>query len=299
MSKKKKTNQKAISNIDTDKQVSTSSTWCANCVFADFDDNVQKGCKANRLDKFKEADIPVIQTQIEDTISFVVDGKSCVYYRNDTWARDYYPDQSDTGLLTSIQKELGIPYHAIVFLRNKEHKQSGGIANIQIDLDNLQNRLSELSNQKVKPKLVTVVNRLHSIEDYSAQIISMIQDCEFTHWKLQTVKSTDQLDTDIIDLAYDHTKKIPYMFYICFESGYSIPSTMSEDIHMSLHDHMKSFTVLLPNTHNVGRGALKAAHAKYSGNAFSILLEDKITHYNDAPKLIKKVTDICPSLQTS
>ena len=298
MSQKKKPNSKTVSNIDTDKQVSTSSTWCANCIFADFDENVQKGCKANRLDKFKKADIPVIQTHIEDTTSFVIDGKSCVYYRNDTWARTYYPDQSDTGILQSIQNELGIPYHAIVFLRDKEHKRSE-ITNVKTALDNLQNRLSELSNQKVKPKIVTVVNRLHSIEDHSAQIISMIQKCEFSHWKIQTVKSTDQLDTDIIDLSYDHTKKMTYMFYICFESEYSIPSTMSEDIHISLHDNMKSFTVLLPNTQNVGRGALKAAHAKYSGNAFSILLEDKITHYNDAPHLIKKVADICPSLQTS
>ena len=41
MSQKKKPNSKTVSNIDTDKQVSTSSTWCANCIFADFDDNVQ------------------------------------------------------------------------------------------------------------------------------------------------------------------------------------------------------------------------------------------------------------------
>ena len=298
---------------DPDQQVSSSSTWCGNCIFADFENDVQIGCKANRLQKFKNANIPVLQTQVdgEDTTSFVIDGKSCVYYRNKTWAQSHYPDQSDTGLLTSIQNELRIPYHAIIFLKNHEvdnnpnntylerqQQQKDGIG-IQRALDNLKHRLSELKNQAVKPKLVTIVNRLHSIKDYSSDIINMTRNCGFEHWKLQTVQAIDQSDRDVVDLVYDNTKKLQYMFYICFECDDPIPADMSSDIHKSLHDDMKAFTVLVPHKGNVGLGALKAAHAKYSGNAFAVLLEDKIIHYDDSPHLIKKAIDICPSLQTS
>ena len=89
------------------------------------------------------------------------------------------------------------------------------------------------------------------------------------------------------------------MFYIIFESSVQIPTQMSKDIHKSLHDDMKSFVVLLPNSQGVGKTVLKIAHRKYNGNSFTIPLEDKIIHYDDAPHLIKKVEDICPSLQKS
>ena len=78
-----------------------------------------------------------------------------------------------------------------------------------------------------------------------------------------------------------------------------IPSEFSEEIHTAVQDNMQAFTVLLPNADNVGGGALKVAHAKHAGNSFDIPLETKIIHYDDAPHLIKKVEDICPSLQTS
>ena len=89
------------------------------------------------------------------------------------------------------------------------------------------------------------------------------------------------------------------MFYIAFEARYPIPTSFSQEIHASIQDDMKAFTVLLPNAQNVGAGALKAAHAKHSGNAFGIPLETKIIHYDDAPNLIQKVEELCPSLQTS
>ena len=89
------------------------------------------------------------------------------------------------------------------------------------------------------------------------------------------------------------------MFYITFETRYPIPKSFSQELHISLHDEMKAFTVLLPNGQNVGGGALKAAHAKHAGNSFGIPLETKIIHYDDAPHLIQKVEEICPSLRTS
>ena len=87
------------------------------------------------------------------------------------------------------------------------------------------------------------------------------------------------------------------MFYIIFETAHSIPKQMSKDIHISLHDKMNSFVILEANTSGIGYCALKVAHEKYNGNSFTIPLEDKIVHYDDAPHLIKKVEEICPSLQ--
>ena len=278
---------------DKDLYIPITSTLCRNCIFADYDDNVQIGCKANRLEKFKEAGISIRKLNTEskegeeETVSFIVEGKTCVYYRNNMLKDMLFKENSDEEILTAIKKQLRIPYHVLLFLRNTD------------TLDDLKLRTSELHNQLIKPSIITVVDRSHSVYNKSGDIMNMFKNYSFDHWRIQRIKAIDQIDTDVVDLVYDSTKNLRYMFYIILECSYPIPSAMSEDIHKSIHDDMKAFSVLLPNANNVGRAALKIAHKKHAGNSFTIPLEDKIKHYDDAPHLIKGVEEICPSLQTS
>ena len=283
-----------IKDEDKDLYVPVTSTFCRGCVFADYDGNVQIGCKANRLEKFKDAGITITKfntesdkEEEEEIESFIVEGKTCVYYRNKILKDTIFKENSNEEILTTVKKQLRIPYHVLLFMRETD------------TLDDLELRISELHNQSVKPKIITVVDRSHTVENKSGKVMNIFKDYSFDHWRIQRIKATDQIDTDIIDLVYDSTKKLTYMFYITLECSTAIPLTMSEEIHKSLHDDMKSFSVLLPNSNNIGRGALKAAHAKHAGNSFAILLEDKIKHFDDSPHLIKKVEEICPSLQTS
>ena len=271
---------------DENKLIPISSTLCHHCIFADYNDNIQTGCKADRLDKFKKANIAISKIVYEDVTSYIIEEKVCVYYRNKDWALDNYKNIDDQGLVAAISKELRIPYHVLLFVRKND------------SIDDVSIRLTELEQQKIKPKMVTIIDRTHTPVPITNQLLTIMRTHSFDYWRVQTIQATDQLDTDIIDLIYDNTKKIPYMFYICFECQYIIPPTVSEEIHVSLHDDMKAFTVLTPNANNVGGGALKVAHEKHAGNSFTIPLADKIRHYDDAPHLIKKVEDICPSLQT-
>jgi len=299
-------NKTIPSSIDSELATKTvapiNSTPCHNCVFAEYDDNnTQIACKANRLEKFQQANIPISVIEgAEGKIAFLIEGKVCVYYRNKdmlkTWqdhalsSKEYTQAiiDSDENLLQLVKSQLKIPYHAIVFVRSTD------------ELKNVEFRLSELENQQIKPKIVTIVDRSHEYKDISGRLIMMCQEkYSFDHWRVQRIQAPDQIDTDVIDLVYDSTKQINYMFYIAFESSQPIPSVMSEEIHKSLHDDMKKFTILLPNSKGVGGGALKAAHAKHAGNSFTIPLHTKIIHYNDSPELITKVEEICPSLQTS
>jgi len=271
---------------DENNLIPVSSTLCHNCIFADYDNNIQTGCKADRLNKFKKANITISEMVYEDTTSYVIEEKVCVYYRNKSWASEHYKNIDNENLVETINKELRIPYHALLFLRQNDN------------IDDLSIRLAELEQQKIKPKMVTVIDRTHTPEPMTNQLLTIVSKYSFDYWRVQTIQAIDQIDTDVIDLVYDSTKKIPYMFYICFECQHTIPPTVSNDIHTSLHDDMKAFTVLMPNDNNVGKAVLKVAHEKHAGNSFTIPLEDKIRHYDDAPHLIKKVEEICPSLQT-
>ena len=268
------------------KLIPISSTLCHNCIFADYNDNIQTGYKADRLNKFKKANITISEMVYEDATSYIIEEKVCVYYRNKDWALDHYKNTDDKNLVAIVSKELRIPYHVLLFVRKNDN------------IDDVSIRLTELEQQDIKPKMVTIIDRTHALEPMSNQLLTIMRNHSFAYWRVQTIQAIDQLDTDVIDLIYDSTKKIPYMFYICFECQYTIPPTISKEIHTSLHDDMKAFTVLTPNTNNVGAAALKVAHEKHAGNSFTIPLADKIRHYDDATHLIKKVEEICPSLQT-
>ena len=271
---------------DENSLIPISSTLCHNCIFADYNNNIQTGCKADRLDKFKKANITISEIVYEDVTSYVIEEKVCVYYRNKDWALDHYKNTDDKNLVAIVSKELRIPYHVLLFVRKNDN------------IDDVSIRLTELEQQDIKPKMVTIIDRTHALEPMSNQLLTIMRNHSFAYWRVQTIQAIDQLDTDVIDLIYDSNKKIPYMFYICFECQYTIPPTISKEIHTSLHDDMKAFTVLTPNTNNVGAAALKVAHEKHAGNSFTIPLADKIRHYDDATHLIKKVEEICPSLQT-
>ena len=265
---------------------SISSTICLNCIFADYNKkNIQTGCKANRLELFENTGHEIKNVTIDDKTCFVLEGKACVYYRNNVWSQSQYNTKNTKEIVKKVKQELKIPYHAILFFRQTD------------TLVSLKERLTELENQDIKPKMVSLIDRSHGVKSITGELMKIFQDYNFDYWRVQTIPAIDQLDNDIIDLAYDNTKKHQYMFYITLECGHKIPHSMSKDIHRSLHDEMKSFVVLLPNKNNVGKTVLKVAHQKYAGNSFGIQLEDKIVHYDDAPHLIKKVEEICPSLQ--
>ena len=230
---------------DSDNLIPMTSTLCSKCVFADYDhNNIQTGCYASRIEKFEAANIPVSQLVDDNQTSYIIEGKTCVYYRNNSWAHQTYNNDSKEYVLAKIKEELKIPYHVILFLRSTD------------TIDDLNNRLFELTQQKIKPKIVTVIDRSHSQDTQGLPLIHTSK-YSFDYWRVQTIQAIDQIDTDVIDLVYDSTKKIQYMFYIVFECQYQIPLTISEEIHTAVHDNMKAFTILLPNAHGVGAGALK------------------------------------------
>ena len=144
------------------------------------------------------------------------------------------------------------------------------------------------------------MDRFHSTDIITGELMKLFQKYDFQHWRVQSIQATDQIDNDVIDITYDNTKKINYMFYIILECNKPIPESMSKEIHTSLHDDMLAFVVAYPNNPEsiCGKIVLKA-HQKYNGNSFGILLEDKIRHYDDSVNLIIKAKNICPSLHIS
>ena len=135
--------------------------------------------------------IPIIPfiNQKTNTTSFIIDGKSCVYYRNKEWAHQYYQTEDTERILSRVQKELKIPYHVLLFFRTSD------------SLEDVKSRLSELEDQKIKPKILTIIDRSHTESVMTGELMKICQNYKFDHWRIQAIQAIDQIDNDIIDLA--------------------------------------------------------------------------------------------------
>ena len=279
-----------IDNSSDKVLISATSTSCDGCVFSIDDENgSQTGCMAGQIDKYRSAGFEVLEVFDENEKEFyVVKDKLCPYYRP-VQIKEHL-GVTEEELLENIKAKLITPYHIIIFLRKED------------SIEDLRKRLDELHSQEVKPRLVTVIDRSHQTQEglRAGEIIKLFHNnYSFDYWRTQTATARDQVDSDLVDLCYDNTKKAKYLFYMVFEASMPIPSRLSEEIQTSLHDKMMSFVVLTPNSDGVGGGALKLAHAKYAGNSFQIPLEEKVKHYDDSVHLIIKAEELCPSFRTS
>jgi hypothetical protein len=268
--------------------VSMSTTSCRQCVFAHYNKNKQEGCLAGRLDILRDNGVEIIEVQDDEKEFCLIKDKACSYFRH----RDQYQDSLNKigaeSLVRKVKETLKIPYHVILFLRASD------------SIEDLDKRLLELYDQKVRPSLVTVLDRSHSTIDLTPKIVGLFhRKYRFDTWRTQRVAALDISDLSALDVGYDNTKSIKYFFYTIFEVSNEIPSQFSEEIHDAIQERSEAFVVLESGRlQEHGHTVLKAAHEKYAGNSFEVDLRDKIMHYNDSAHLIRKVEELCPSIKT-
>ena len=273
--------------VEPDIVATISTTSCRQCVFAKYEDDVQTGCHADRFEVFEENGVDLIQVSDDEKTFYLVKDKACAYFRHIDTHRDILKTTAMESVKDMVKATLRIPYHALIFLRKKD------------TMSDLKRRLDDLDKQSIKPEIISVIDRSHSLPDLSPQIVTLFKKYTFKNWRTQRVSAVDILDITIVDVCFDNTKDMQYFFYTIFEASKEIPATFAEEIHCSIQDKMQSFVILEPNSEGNGETVLKAAHLKYTGNSFEIPLKEKIVHYNDGVHLIRKVTDLCPSLRTS
>jgi hypothetical protein len=273
---------------------SVATTSCRRCVFAEYKTDPQSGyaeqtgCAAGRFDAFEENGVDLIFVEEDKEKFYLVKDKACIYFRHVDAYAQILKANSIEEIKERVASSLKIPYHVLIFLRQWD------------TIADLEQRLVELEQQAVKPKIVSVIDRTHSEVDITPQVVGLFHNkYSFEHWRTQRVTAQDMLDITITDVCYDNTKSMKYFFYTIFEASTPIPASFSAEIHHYVQDKMKSFVMLEPNSKGNGKTVLKMAHEKYAGNSFEIELEKKLVHYDDGAHLIRKVEDVCPSLRTS
>lgn len=264
-------------------------TSCKTCVFAKWDGITQTGCKLDKLDDYRNAGIPVIEAQDEEREFYLIDGRFCVFFRNEQLMQGMPKDNWQE----IVKLQTKVPYHAMV------------IVNKDTDFKYVKRALMALKNQKTSPNLVTIINKQYAsfVEDpdnYIApsKFLELLQNSEFHQYSLKNIYDDELDDLALVDLVFDSVKDKPIPFYTTFEADFDIPATFSEDFNNSILIKMMQLGYVKPVDEINGMIVNKTAHKKHGGNAFGISLLDKFLKYEEnAEKFIYEIGDICPSLK--
>jgi|694.fasta_scaffold130964_3 hypothetical protein len=70
-------------------QLSIVHTPCKSCVFAEYDENTQTGCRLNYIEKYKENGEQILEAYDDNKEFYIINGKKCVGYRENQWFAQY------------------------------------------------------------------------------------------------------------------------------------------------------------------------------------------------------------------
>jgi hypothetical protein len=266
-------------------------TSCKFCVFKEtvFNQKENKlqqvGCKLGRLGKFEEngGKLEYVKDNIDH---YVIKKRFCMALRQEQWAK------KQNNPIEAVREEIALQCDLIIM---DVHS-----------LRNLDNTIISITNQKLKPKNVSVVLTNTNIKPLD--VFDMLGE----HLNGYNI---NYFVEDIADKKYPYNKaldvaadKCESTYYAVFNAGFKIPPSFLSDIDYAINDRLERFSVLKPLSDGNGLVVQSKLHKFFLGNR-EIELEkyedgaligsnmiDKVEFLADKQKnsyLVKQVTDIC------
>lgn len=264
-------------------------TACRDCVFAQYKENTQVGCKLDKINDYKNAEIPIVEAHDGNKEFYVINGRVCLSFRNEEVLKDY-PVNSWEEI---VKLQTKVPYQIICFIEEDDK------------LIDLKNFIKSIKRQEVQPNRVTFINKQYSNYINKTKpaldpktILEVIQDNNFHQYQLRNAYDLEVTNRDWIDMVFDNTKDLPIPFYFTFDCNKEIPDNFTKEFNDAICIKMLQIGVAIPNEGLHGYIGNKIAHKKHAGNSFGILLEDKILELEEnGDRFIFKVENICPSIK--
>lgn len=187
---------------EADKKISIVHTPCKECVFAIYDEqNTQKACKANMLDKFKSLGYEILDVYDNEKEFFVINNKKCMFMRSDTWLKNKNTSNIDEALNIAL-KENNIKY----------------ILLLEIDdlcsQSDIETAIDEFCNQSIPPiGILVMVDHKHKLQINLNKIAKYLDDKKIK-WRIQKFIDDEMSSTQKIKAIVQSAPMNRYYFYV-------------------------------------------------------------------------------------
>jgi len=245
-------------------------TACKGCVFAQYSEYTQTGCKIGVLDKYREI-TDVLEAYDDDKEFYIINNRKCNSYRPNTW---FSAGSSLERQKVVLAEENKFTYQVIIPLVS--------------DLNGLEKTLESLNLSIIKPVHVTVLNMLNQYRRVPKEIDDILEKFVKTKWRVQTQLLSlidehgfhDNEELALIDNIMKFAVFAPY--YMVVHSGSVVNRNLCSNINKALNEDL----AVLPYIDGEPTVVNQFTHKILQGNVASHLL-DKINNLGE---------DKCPNV---
>lgn len=210
-------------------------TACKSCEFAIYEDKTQTECYLGFVDRFKIADVEVLEVYDEDKEFYVINNKKCVGYRE----FKYFVNRglSETGIQEKaeyVRDRLKINYDLTINIRNYSAAE-------------LQELAKEISKLSIKPNSLHIVRYKEDREKYSYRFIEkIISSTKVTKWKIKTLLDNSEEFLTAVHHIINENKSTKFMLSI--NKNFSKIAEMVDYAQKTIYDNLSTFVVITEKT---------------------------------------------------
>jgi len=230
-------------------------TSCKDCIFAEYKENTQIDCNANRLSLFRKHG-EVIEVFDEEKEFFVINKKHCFYKRPSGYFKGPYLTWFD-----QIEKENEIKYQAVIFANES--------------MEDILRSISQIYEQSIKPCKISIV-RLYTSCLYPEDISLIFNDYKTNKWEIRNM-SSGITNPHLIEDLIIATCPLPYILML--SAGQTIPNDTIYKINYNIHNKFLHFALL-----DLGQSMY-----------FKSTIIHKLYHGNKEQNFIDKMKEQCPT----
>lgn len=274
-------------------------TSCSKCIFAEWDENKQINCKANRLSKFIERGETVAIIAQENESHFFIKDRICTMCFQQSWLDKI---NNINNPLLYVRQRILLKCDALILVSNES-------------IEEIEITIKSLLKQKLLPQIINIVLNSNTMPVWKiAKLLRSLEDKHYFQWKISNIEERmENLDTVSLEWCVDHVISLcESPFYSVFIPGFKVPNNFYEKIDNAINDELYRFVALIPVDDWNGLFVQTEIHKKIGGNTPMMLEEsdefgnliaytviDKI-HYianlEGRSEIVMKVGDICSDI---
>ena len=236
-------------------------TNCTKCIFAVKDGKTQTGCEFNRIEKYRENNVVVIEAEDLEDNEFYVIQSWCSAYREKDWIEDRLDPKSD------VLEEMKSPIGFVVIVDDEN------------SADKLAITLNSILENVEEPSFIVIAN--NSSNDYVEIINSAVEyfsDKDDVIYKVTDIKEENCDDHRVVDIAFNNFRN---GFYTVLKSGNEIPVKVEEVLNNAIISQIKK-PAFIEGWDGINGETVQCAVHKFMNGNSGQLLSDKAKAAQDA-----------------
>mgnify|MGYP003134903955 FL=1 len=236
-------------------------TNCTKCIFTVKDGKTQTGCELERIEKYRENGVVVIEAEDLEDNEFYVIQSWCSAYREEDWIEDRLDPKSD------VLEEMKSPMGFIVIVDDEN------------SADKLAITLNSILENVEEPSFIVIAN--NSSNDYVEIINSAIEyfsDKDDVIYKVTDIKEENCDDHRVVDISFNNFRN---GFYTILKSGSKIPLKIEEVLNHTIISQIKK-PAFIEGWDGINGETVQCAVHKFMNGNSGQLLSDKAKAAQDA-----------------